>query len=175
MEKFSKKRSLKTLSLVEVIVMTIFTTANIDKSTDRRICDAAELCGIKPRQIASILMKILIKEKSLEIRSDRTVEYQARRDKDQWKCFHLELTGAVYGASIDLRNLMKLSVSYLLSYAVEVYLERAVEEVMNGAVEINYPENYTLFIHHSPERSTFTVFHTAPDPEDYQYHRRSSA
>jgi hypothetical protein len=155
--------------------MIIRTTANIDKSIDERICEAAKFCGIKPQQIVNILMMIMIKEKPLEFRSFCAVEYQERRDEDRWKCFHLELTGAVYEASIDLRKLMKLSVSYLLSYAVEVYMERAVEEIMRGDAADNYPQNYTIFIHHSLKKSTFTIFHTVPDQEVYPDHLRSSA
>jgi hypothetical protein len=58
---------------------------------------------------------------------------------------------------------------------VDVYLDRAIEEILAGDVLNNYPENYTISIHHSPEKSTFTILHTVPEPRDYPNPLWSSA
>jgi hypothetical protein len=154
--------------------MKIRTTANIDRKIAGRICEAAEICGISTHQLVHVLLKIMIKEKPLSFRFNRSVEYQSRRNKDQWKCFHLELSEAVYESCMDMRKLMKLSVSFLLNYVVEVYLERAVAEIMDGSASDNYPDIYVIFTHHSPYKSTHTAFHTLPEPSDYPDHLRSS-
>jgi hypothetical protein len=154
--------------------MKIRTTANIDRKITGRICEAAELCGISIHQLVHVLFKIMIREKPLKFRFNRSVEYQQRRNKDQWKCFHIELSEAVYESCMDMRKLMKLSVSFLLNYAVEEYLDRAVAEIMDGSAPDNYPDIYVIFTHHSPYKSTHTAFHTLPDPSDYPEHLRSS-
>jgi hypothetical protein len=169
-----KISSRQTYILIEVINMKIQTTANIDKMIYGRICDSAEQCGVSSNLLVHVLLKIMIKEKPLSFRFNRRVEYQERRGRDQWKCFHLEMSEAVYESCLDMRKLMKLSVSYLLSYAVMVYMERAVREILEGAAPDNYPDIYVIFTHHSPHKSTHTAFHTLPDPSDYPEHLRSS-
>jgi hypothetical protein len=154
--------------------MKIRTTANIDRNIWGRICEAAELCGISTHQLVHVLFKIMIREKPLKFRFNRSVEYQPRRNLNQWKCFHMELSEAVYESCMDMRKLMKLSVSFLLNYAVEVYLDRAVAEIMDGSASDNYPDIYVIFTHHSPHKSTHTAFHTLPDQSDYPDHLRSS-
>jgi hypothetical protein len=154
--------------------MKIRTTANIDKKIYGRICESAEFCGVDVQQLVHVLLKLMIKDKPLKYRFNRTVEYQERREKNKWKCFHLELSEAVHESGIDMRKLMKWSVSFLLSYAVEFYMERAVEEILDGSAPDNYPDIYFIFTQHSPYRSTYTAFHTVPDPDDYPDHLKPS-
>jgi hypothetical protein len=155
--------------------MLIRTTANIDKKIYEKIIASAEFLGIKPKQLVHVIFKILILEKPFKFRVHRTVQYQGRRGRDNWKCFHLELSEAVHESGIDMRKLMKWSVSFLLSYGVEVYMERAVREIESGYADVNYPDVYVIFARHTPKRSTFTVFHTLPEEYEYPDDLQSSA
>jgi len=155
--------------------MKIRTTANIDRDIIVRIRDAAEFYGVSTMELVHVLLKIMFQEKPFKLRFNCAVGYQGRRDRDRWICFHLELSQAVYESGLDMRKIMKLSVSYLLSYAVGVYMERAVEEIMSGYAKDNYPNIYIFTAKFTPKKSTYTVFHTLPDPEDCPNHLNSSA
>jgi hypothetical protein len=146
--------------------MIIHTTANIDISIKEKIVYASEICGVSKRKIVHYLFKILIKDKPLIFSFFNTVKYQIKKENTDWNCFHLYLSEANYEACLDMRKLMKKSVSFLLAYAVDKYIDRVIEEFHSGTTN-NYYDFYLIFTHHSPNNSTFTAFHTFPDPIDY--------
>jgi hypothetical protein len=150
--------------------MDIETTANIDTGTYRTIKDTAKMLGVSGRKLVSVLLKIVVREMPFDYRIYRTVEYQADRPVGEWKCFHLRLSGAVYESGHDMRKLMKYSLSFLLCYAVRVYLEKAVRILREDETLVSYPECYGLFAIHTEEISTFTVFHTPPEEKDLPRH-----
>jgi E3 ubiquitin-protein ligase DOA10 len=146
--------------------MTIDTTANIDVNTYRKIKDTAKMLKISGRKLVHILLKLAVKEKPFRYRQFMAVEYQADLPEECWVCFHLRLSGVVYESSHDMRRLMKYSVSFLLCYAVKVYLDRAVRILTEDENLISYPEIYGIFAFHTAEKSTFTVIHTFPEIKD---------
>jgi hypothetical protein len=150
--------------------MYIETTANIDVGTYRRIKDTAKALRIPARSLVNLLLKIVVKEMPFDYRIYRTVEYQQDRPVGDWKCFHLRLTGAVYESGHDMRKLMKYSLSFLLCYAVRVYLEKAVKILREDPNLVSYPESYGIFAIHTEEISTFTVFHAFPEEKDLPRH-----
>jgi hypothetical protein len=150
--------------------MYIETTANIDQGTYRIIKSTAKALGIPGRRLVHVLLKLVVKEMPFDYRIYRTVEYQADRAEGEWKCFHLRLTGAVYESGHDMRKLMKYSLSFLLCYAVRVYLEKAVKILTEDVNLDSYPDIYCLSAIHTEEISTFTVFHTFPEEKDLPRH-----
>jgi hypothetical protein len=150
--------------------MYIETTANIDEGTYRTIKDTAKMLKVSARRLVHVLLKIVVREMPFDYRIYRTVEYQPDRPKGDWKCFHLRLTGAVYESGHDMRKLMKYSLSFLLCYAVRVYLEKAVKILREDENLDSYPDIYCLSAIHTPEISTFTVFHTFPEEKDLPRH-----
>jgi E3 ubiquitin-protein ligase DOA10 len=150
--------------------MYIETTANIDAGTYQLIKSTAKDLGVSGRKLVSLLLKIVVREMPFDYRIYRTVEYQADRPKEDWVCFHLRLSGAVYESGHDMRKLMKFSVSFLLCYAVRVYLEKAVKILREDETLVSYPEIYCLSAIHTEEISTFTVFHTFPEEKDLPRH-----
>jgi hypothetical protein len=164
------------MSLIDVIPyrwrynMKIQTTANIEYSVYEKIIEASSDSGIPVKKLVHVIFRILIAEKPLPAEFFSTVKYQRRPEGVKWKCFHLELDEAVYESAIDMRKLMKRSVSFLLDLGVGIYLDRALREIDEGVVADNYPNVYFIFIHHSPKTSTYTAFHTVPFPSDYPNH-----
>ena len=57
------------------------------------------------------------------------VRYQRRCEPDKWHVFHLQVRMDDYEYFLDLRKLLKMSVSLLLAYAVEKYLDK--QKVLN--------------------------------------------
>jgi E3 ubiquitin-protein ligase DOA10 len=150
--------------------MIIETTANIDFGTYQLIKSTAKLLGVSGRRLVHVLLKIVVREMPFDYRIYRTVEYQPDRPKEDWVCYHLRLSGVVYESSHDMRKLMKYSVSFLLCYAVRVYLEKAVKILTEDENLDNYPDIYCLSAIHTEEISTFTVFHTFPEEKDLPRH-----
>jgi hypothetical protein len=150
--------------------MYIETTANIDEATYRAIKGTAKMMRVSGRKLVNLLIKIVVKEMPFDYRLYRTVEYQADRVEGDWKCFHLRLTGAVYESGHDMRKLMKYSLSFLLCYAVRVYMEKAVKILTEDENLVSYPECYGISAIHTEEISTFTVFHTPPEEKDLPRH-----
>jgi E3 ubiquitin-protein ligase DOA10 len=150
--------------------MLIETTANIDKGTYETIKSTAKVLRVSVRRLVSVLLKIVVREMPFDYRIYRTVEYQADRPKEDWVCFHLRLSGAVYESGHDMRKLMKYSLSFLLCYAVRVYLKKAVEILTEDENLVSYPDIYCISAIHTKEISTFTVFHTPPEEKDLPRH-----
>jgi hypothetical protein len=65
---------------------------------------------------------------------------------------------------------MKYSLSFLLCYAVRVYLEKAVKILREDENLVSYPETYCISAIHTEEISTFTIFHTPPEEKDLPRH-----
>jgi hypothetical protein len=150
--------------------MYIETTANIDLGTYRTIKAAAKELGVSARKLVNLLLKIVVREMPFDYRIYQTVEYQGDRPKEDWVCFHLRLTGAVYESGHDMRKLMKYSLSFLLCYAVRVYMEKAVRILREDVNLVSYPESYGISAIHTEEISTFTIFHTRPEEKDLPRH-----
>jgi len=169
-QKNFKFGDLVTLYLYGGITMVIETTANIDLGTYRKIKATAKGVKVPACRLVNLLLKIVVKEMPFDCRLYRTVEYQADRPVDDWVCFHLRLSGAVYESGHDARKLMKYSLSFLLCYAVSVYLDKAVKILAEDENLISYPECYGIFGIHTEEISTFTIFHTPPEEKDLPRH-----
>jgi E3 ubiquitin-protein ligase DOA10 len=150
--------------------MYIETTANIDVNTYRTIKDTSKKLRVSARRLVHVLLKIVVREMPFDYRLYRTVEYQADRPKENWKCFHLRLTGVVYESGHDMRRLMKYSLSFLLCYAVRVYLDKAVKILTEDENLVSYPDIYCISAIHTDEISTFTIFHTFPEEKDLPRH-----
>lgn len=144
----------------------IATTTNIDINIYSALLQESAKSGIAMRDIVHVLLKIMLREKPLNIDVFKRIKYQERIEGRVWKKFHIELSEGSYEACLDLRKLMKMSVSFILSIAVELYLDRVMNELKRRRSTDNYPEFYLISITHSPLLSTFTAFHTLPNPID---------
>ncbi len=87
------------------------------------------------------LIKKTMDDVSLEAHMGKMVRYQEKRNTKEWHTFHVRLRMDDYEYFLDLRKLLKMSVSLILAYAVEKFLD----EVLKNSISDNYRyKNYTV-------------------------------
>ena len=74
-------------------------------------------------------------------RIGKMVQYQKRRNQDEWYTFHLQVREDDYEYFLDLRKLLKMSVSLILAYAVEKYLDKLTKK---NSTDNNRYRNYVV-------------------------------
>ena len=74
-------------------------------------------------------------------RIGKMVQYQQSRNTSEWHTFHFQVRVDEYEYFLDLRKLLKMSVSLILAYAVEKYLDK----LMRKFITDNYRyQNYII-------------------------------
>jgi len=53
------------------------------------------------------------------------IQYQKRCDEKAWKTFHLAIREDDYEYLLDLRKLLKMSVSLIITYAIKKYVKKS--------------------------------------------------
>jgi hypothetical protein len=117
------------------------TTLNIDADILKKINLAAYMRGISRTDIIVILMKMVMNDVKNPDCFGSLVCYQVRRSPDVWHTYHIKWKPDVYEYCLDLRKLLKMSVSLILAYAVKKYLKRLLEK---NAGDNNHFHNYIL-------------------------------
>ena len=115
------------------------TTMNIHAGVLKQITLAAQLKGLSRSEIIIILIKKVMDEKWKTVPVGRMVKYQKKCNPGDWHAFHLSLREDDYEYFLDLRKLLKMSVSLILAYAVDKYLQQL--------ITCNITDNYR-FIHY---------------------------
>ena len=110
------------------------TTLNIRVDILEQIAGAAISKGIS----CSEMIVLLIQKVTVDIadpgRIGRMVQYQGRRSSHDWRVFHVQIREDMYEYWLDLRKLLKMSVSLILAYAVKRFL--------SNLYNINRTDNY---------------------------------
>jgi hypothetical protein len=148
----------------------IETSANLDASTYERIIAAANDNQIHVRHIVHVLFKRMLLDIPLKNKVFSRVKYQERISGRKWKLFRLRLSEAMYEGCVDMRKLHKMSVSFILDVAVDLYLDRAIAELKGVCIDEemnpdNYMDFYGLIRITTPKASFFTALHLPPAPE----------
>src|SRR5208337_5556141 len=100
------------------------TTLNMRTDILERISIAARKSGITRSKIAIFLIKQAMGDINNPEPLGRLVQYQTRRRPEEWCEFHLRLREDDYEYLQDLKKLLKMSVSLILSIAVQKYLAK---------------------------------------------------
>jgi hypothetical protein len=108
--------------------MFIETTINISHDCLNKISDAARLSGKSRTEIIIHLMKNVMDVREPQVRCGRSVQYQGKAAWDNWRTVHVRFRPDDYEYFLDLRKLLKMSVSLILSIAVNKYLKRLMHE-----------------------------------------------
>jgi hypothetical protein len=104
--------------------MFIETTLNIRNTSLEKIHRAAQLSGKTQTEVIVILIKQMMNDSRNQVRCGKRVQYQDRNENDVWHIFHLQLRPDDYEYFLDLRKLLKMSVSLILTRAVEKYIKK---------------------------------------------------
>ncbi len=147
--------------------MLIETTVNIRSEVLEKISDAASSDNISKSEIISILLVMFSKGCSKRSKMFSTVRYQQANSHRSFHKLHVLIRHDIYEKCIDMRKLLKMSVSYILACAVERYLKEIIissNEIKDKKITDNYYSNY-IFISkwHDDGVYSYTIYWGMPD------------
>ena len=97
-------------------------TLNIRADILEQIARAANSNGISRSEMIAHLIKQVTADIADPEHIGRMVRYQGRRRPKEWRVFHVQVREDMYEYWLDLRKLLKMSVSLILAYAVKKFL-----------------------------------------------------
>ena len=103
----------------------IETTVNLDYEIREKLDGAAMAGGISRSAMLVTLMRRVMKEYGKRARLGKAVRYQKKNPCSSRRCTHISLAERDYECFSNMRLFYKLSVSLLVSYGVERYLDEA--------------------------------------------------
>jgi len=104
----------------------------------KKITLAAEAKKISRAELIIMLLNQVMDNTNKPYFLGKMVRYQERRVPDEWHRFHIELRPDEYEFFLDLRKLLKMSVSLILAYAVEKYLKCILRKTTDNYLHKNY-------------------------------------
>jgi hypothetical protein len=113
-------------------IMLIESTIYINKSVLEMLYKGSEKIGRSKTSIIKLLMQRVMRENQRLLQSYSRVKYQERDIKENWHRFHIVLNEYEYEYYLDMRKFFKMSVSFILAFAVRSYLNDIVNELING-------------------------------------------
>ena len=116
--------------------MFIKTTINMQKSIDTIIHKTALSTGHSKNDIIILLLKKVMLDNRKRISIGKSVQYQDREDPEEWRTVHVRFNPDDYEYFIDLRKLLKMSVSLIIALAVEEFIHE-----LNGKIQ---GDNYSF-------------------------------
>ena len=97
------------------------TTLNLEQSVYQKLKDLAEQKDISVSTAIVILMKYLSREVQHRKMPERLVEYQKLSEGEEWHSCHVYWSFSEYQHFVDMRNFLKMSVSFLVAEALRRY------------------------------------------------------
>jgi hypothetical protein len=103
------------------------TTLNVQNEVLKKIVGAAQSRGIPCSEMILLLIKKVTVDMANPGRIGRLVRYQERHNPEDWHVFHVKVREDMYEYWLDLRKLLKMSVSLILAYAVKRFLSKSLK------------------------------------------------
>ncbi len=103
------------------------TTLNIRLDILALIDKAAHASGISRTELILELIQKIASDIAEPGQIGKMIKYQARRNPEDWHKFHVTIREDMYEYWLDMRKLMKMSVSAILAYAVKKCLGKKVK------------------------------------------------
>jgi hypothetical protein len=126
--------------------MLIETTIYIHKNTLEMLNRGAALTGSPRTFILRLLMQRVMGDNHKMLQSYSRVKYQERDKKENWYRLHIVMNEYEYEYYLDMRKFYKMSVSFILAFAVRRYLDEVLNELLEGSNNIDnyWYRNYIL-------------------------------
>ena len=121
--------------------MRIETTVNLADDTGRRLDRAAERLGVSRSVVIVALMNRVMNEHGSLVSCWCRVKYQRRGAAGNRRRLHVTLAARDYEFFLDSRKLFKRSVSLLLAWAVDNFLDELLEPDESGSI-VGVTDNY---------------------------------
>jgi hypothetical protein len=113
--------------------MLIESTINVHKNIMEMLEKSSEATGRTRTHIIKILMQRIMKDNHKLFKMNSRVKYQERDLKENWHRLHIVMNEYEYDYCLDMRKLFKMSVSFILAFAVKRFLD----EVMNRLLDMH--------------------------------------
>ncbi len=104
------------------------TTLNIRSDLLQQIALAAQSRGVSRSEIIMLLIKKTLGDVGEPECFGSLVRYQSRQKAENWRKFHIQVREDMYEYWVDMRKLLKRSVSLILAYAVMKYLVKSLRK-----------------------------------------------
>ena len=147
--------------------MNIETSVNLSGQSVNTLKETAGRLGISVSRLVSILIMIVLRSQE-EIIILKRVKYQKRLLDDKWKTLHLYLRSDVYESSLDLKKVMKMSVSFIIATAIEKYLDEIVNKLKQKENTDNYMLPYIFILKIIDEIQYIIIIRGIPTPQHLQ-------
>jgi hypothetical protein len=126
--------------------MIVETTINVHKNMLQMLDRGAVITGRTRTFIIKLLMRRAMSDNQKMVQSYSRVKYQSRDFRENWHRLHMVMNEYEYEYYLDMRKFFKMSVSFILAYAVIRYLDEILNEWHekgNGAYKYFY-KNYVI-------------------------------
>ncbi len=111
--------------------MLIETTMHVHKSILENLNNGSERTGRSTATIIKILMQRAMEDNQKMLKTNSRIGYQSRDVKENWNRIHIVLNEYEYEYYLDMRKFFKMSVSFILAYAVTKYLNDIINELLD--------------------------------------------
>ncbi len=111
--------------------MLIETTLHVNKTILDKLDQSASMTGRNRTSIIKLLIQRIMKDNHKMIKMNSRVKYQERDLKDNWKRINIIFNEYEYEYCQDLRKFLKMSVSFILAFAVIRYLDEMIKKNIN--------------------------------------------
>lgn len=122
--------------------MPIETTLYVHKSILNKLVEGAAATRKSINSIIKLLVQRIMRDNQRMIKKNSRIKYQERDLKENWHRLHIILNEYEYEYCLDLRKFLKMSVSFILAYAVLRYLDELLKN--NNDTDNYYYKNYFI-------------------------------
>lgn len=119
------------------------TTMCVRGETREKLQAASRAAGVSRNSLVSSLLKCASRRMKLERSSRGGIRYQERLEGAELGRMHLRLRCDEYEFFIDMRKVCKMSVSFLVAYAVEHFLDELMQKLIMNPDNYRY-HNYAM-------------------------------
>ncbi len=143
----------------------IETTINMKSKIMDKIINASSIMNISMNRIITLLIIRIAHSGSLKIKMFTSVKYQDTGDDIVYRRLHVSFTTDIYEKALDLRKVLKMSVSFIIAKAVENILNEIIKDFLKTNRTDNYFRNYVFIPNYHDGVLYFTIFWQYP-PDD---------
>jgi hypothetical protein len=140
----------------------INTTLNVKSDILEKIIEASSSLKIPMSRIITLLIIRIVHSRSLKIKMFTSVKYQGTGDDITWHRLHVSFTTDIYEKALDLRKVLKMSVSFIIAKAVDNILQDIINDYFRTNGTDNYFRNYVFIPNYHDGVLYFTIFWQYP-------------
>ncbi len=142
--------------------MNIETTINIKLKTLNKITKASSAMNISMNKIIKLLIIRIVQNKKLKLKMFTSIKYQDTGEDIVWHRLHVAFSTDIYEKALDLRKVLKMSVSFIIAKAVENILNEIINDFLKTNNTDNYFRNYVFIPKYHDGVLYFTIFWQYP-------------